>query len=216
MKKIMAAIACVAFSGLAFAQTEPAPAPEVEYVSVNEVVAELESKTFDLSAQYWAWRVVTQDDLTLEGLKAFSKHWVGGAAFNEKLMKAVEENVKKGNTAKLTPEEEERLVQTRLAVRDVVMPARRDEALLKKLSPRKCRKLAARYWAWFIADQNKFTLEEYRANSGIETADKEQKKLIKAIEKNIKKGKTEALSKEEQYQYDGCSVLSEDKELSAQ
>ena len=83
----------------------------------NRQIREIEEPVFELEARYWAYRVATVKDVTLEELKANSYQWVGERAYNQKLMEKVEENLRTGNTAKLTKKEEKQLEQAKERVR---------------------------------------------------------------------------------------------------
>lgn len=86
----------------------------------NRQIREIEEPVFELEARYWAYRVATVKDVTLEELKANSYQWVGERAYNQKLMEKVEENLRTGNTAKLTKKEEKELEQAKARVRNLL------------------------------------------------------------------------------------------------
>ena len=55
-------------------------------------------------AAYWAWRIGSQKDITLETLRSFSKHWIYGADAKKQLLRDIEKRVKSGRISPLKPE----------------------------------------------------------------------------------------------------------------
>lgn len=87
---------------------------------VNRQIREIEEPVFELDARYWAYRVAKVKDVTLEELKQYSQNWVGERDYNQKLIEKVEENLRTGNTQKLTKKEEKQLDEATQRVRDLL------------------------------------------------------------------------------------------------
>ena len=77
-----------------------------------EDLAALTAPVFELEARYWAWRIAEVKDTTLEQLRSYSVQWVGEPAENARMILAIEENLKNGNTKRLSAAEMKKLRKT--------------------------------------------------------------------------------------------------------
>jgi len=75
----------------------------------NSKVLKIQKPVFELEARYWANRVAEKKDVTFEELSKSSLNWIGSREYNQKLINKIEENIKKGNTKKLTDKEQKKL-----------------------------------------------------------------------------------------------------------
>ncbi|MBO4675805.1 MAG: hypothetical protein J5601_06970 [Elusimicrobiaceae bacterium] len=84
--------------------------PAMEKINrMNKQITALQAPVFELDARHWAWRIAEKKDTTLEQLRSYSVQWVGEPAQNARLILAIEENLKKGNTKRLSKTEEKKL-----------------------------------------------------------------------------------------------------------
>ena len=91
---------------------------------VNRQIREIKEPVFELDARYWAYRIAVVKDVTLDELKAYSENWVGERSYNQKLMEKVEENLRTGNTEKLSKKEEKKLDKAKLRVHKLLVNSR--------------------------------------------------------------------------------------------
>lgn len=83
----------------------------------NREITQIKKPVAQIEARHWAWRIAVVKDVTFEELSANARQWVGERSANAALMDLVEENLKKGNTAPLSPQEEKRLEEANKQVR---------------------------------------------------------------------------------------------------
>jgi len=123
-------------------------------------ITAINMRVLDISAQYWARRVMVEKDVTIGQLEQNSAYWIGEPAYNKELIKQVKKNIQDGNYAPLTKEEEEKLNDARLAARAILKPATADKATQATLTDEYCLSLQGRYWAWRVAEDEDTSVEE--------------------------------------------------------
>ena len=84
------------------------PASENRFLK-NRKITELSLPVFEIDARYWAWRIAEAKDVTFEQIAGSSLGWVGERSYNARLVSRIEENLKTGNTRKLTDLEQKKL-----------------------------------------------------------------------------------------------------------
>ena len=75
----------------------------------NKQITKILEPTFEIDAQYWAWRIAKEKDTTYDELFKNSFHWIGEMSRHARLLKRIKENLETGNTNKLTDEEYKRM-----------------------------------------------------------------------------------------------------------
>lgn len=83
----------------------------------NRQVRNLKEPVFELEARYWAYRIAKVKDVTFEELERNVHSWAGERSYNQKLINQVAENLRTGNTKRLTKQEEKLLENTHKQVR---------------------------------------------------------------------------------------------------
>lgn len=86
----------------------------------NRQIRQIKEPVFELEARYWAYRIAKVKDVTFDELSQNSHNWVGERSYNQKLMNKVEENLRTGNTKKLTKQEEALLEKTNKQLRQLL------------------------------------------------------------------------------------------------
>ncbi|MDR1123058.1 MAG: hypothetical protein LBL61_00220 [Elusimicrobiota bacterium] len=198
MRKIILILVvfAVCLANVAYAQRA------VSSEDIKKVVA-IRMRVLDISARYWARRIMITKDTTVAQLDDNSQDASEEeTVYNEKFIRQIKENIKNGNYAPLTKEEEEKLNDARLEIRSIVMPGTADKALQAELTDEYCLNLDARYWAWRVVVDDDTTVEELYKNWGKSTP--RNKKIIGLIKENIKNKNTKPLSETELYTKDAC------------
>ena len=87
--------------------------PAMEKIKkMDQKITALRKPVAELDARYWAWRIAEVKDTTLEQLRSYSVQWVGEPAENARMILAIEENLKNGNTKRLSAAEMKKLRKT--------------------------------------------------------------------------------------------------------
>ncbi len=79
----------------------------------NRKITQMKAPVFELEARYWAWRVAVLQDISYEELLSQSQRWIGEREENQRLMKAIADNIQTGNTAPLSAQERRQLDENR-------------------------------------------------------------------------------------------------------
>ena len=208
MKKMLLALwaVCVLFSYAAAQETGSAPLRVPSRLEIDRELCRLQEQTMDLDARYWAGRIAS-GEFSYEELEENSHHWVGDEECNRRLMEQIRKDLKEGNTAPLTAEEEERLEQNRRANRANLMPATQAKELIASLTAEQCIALNGRYWAWRVKTVKDVSLKElkkYASTTWPCPADY-NRRIIEEVKKNIKNKQTSPLNSRDSYIYDACT-----------
>ncbi|MBP5287857.1 MAG: hypothetical protein J6Z08_08175 [Elusimicrobiales bacterium] len=95
------------------------PASENRFLK-NRKITELSLPVFEIDARYWAWRIAEAKDVTFEQIAGSSLGWVGERSYNARLVSRIEENLKTGNTRKLTDLEQKKLDEVSAKISEIV------------------------------------------------------------------------------------------------
>lgn len=95
------------------------PASENRFLK-NRKITELSLPVFEIDARYWAWRIAEAKDVTFEQIAGSSLGWVGERSYNARLVSRIEENLKTGNTRKLTDLEQKKLDEVSEKISEIV------------------------------------------------------------------------------------------------
>ena len=87
---------------------------------MDKKITALRKPIFELDARHWAWRIAEVKDTTLEQLRSYSVQWVGEGAENARLILAIEENLKNGNTKRPSDAEMKKLRKTHEQIRKLI------------------------------------------------------------------------------------------------
>lgn len=87
---------------------------------MDKKITALRKPIFELDAQHWAWRIAEVKDTTLEQLRSYSVQWVGEGAENARLILAIEENLKNGNTKRPSDAEMKKIRKTHEQIRKLI------------------------------------------------------------------------------------------------
>ena len=79
---------------------------------MDKKITALRKPIAEIDARYWAWRIAEVKDTSLEQLRSYSVQWVGEGAENARMIVAMEENLKNGNTKRLSDAEMKKLRKT--------------------------------------------------------------------------------------------------------
>lgn len=193
------------FFCLAFVSAYAADVQDIRQQRDAEI-SRITSQVRDIEARYWA-NSVEQNRVSLGELEQTAQtNWLGTLQERMQLMELIKQYLAKGSVPPLTADELAQLDENKQQVQAFLNDGRQNPAAAA-LAARNRRitqikqpvfDLEARYWAWRVVQVKDVTMEELSAQAENWVGERStNRRLMQAVEKNIKEGNTAALSKKE-------------------
>jgi len=167
---------------------------------IKDKLDKIDRATLDLSAKYWADRIINQKNTTYAELEEKSKNWIMKQDTKELLLKKIKTYTESGKVAQLTKKEQAELKAAREKQHAILFPKPENTAAAD-ISQEDCIKLYARYWAWRIQGGESGILENIKTKWNLSETNRTE--LINEINGRLKV-KNKNLTKEEQQTYNIC------------